>query len=65
MAIKHLIDFAYQIAKDEYKSKEFTFNQIYNTLISKPIANYPQQSIGEIYQEMLQDARFIYVGKDE
>jgi DNA-directed RNA polymerase delta subunit len=65
MAIKHLIDLSYEIAKEEYGSKEFTFNKIYNSLTSKPIANYPQLSIGELYQEMLQDSRFIYVGNEE
>jgi DNA-directed RNA polymerase delta subunit len=62
MALVHLIDLAYEIAQKEYKDGTFSFNQLYDQLNAKANANSHQQSIGEVYCELLQDPRFTYIG---
>jgi DNA-directed RNA polymerase delta subunit len=62
MAIVHLIDLAYEIAQKEYKDGTFSFNQLYTQLNAKTNLESHQQSIGEVYCELLQDPRFTYIG---
>ncbi|MEF9984764.1 MAG: DNA-directed RNA polymerase subunit delta [Malacoplasma sp.] len=60
---KHLIEYAYDSAKKEYGDKHFTFKDIYNSLLKKGID--VKNSVGELYTEMIQDFRFISLGKEK
>lgn len=60
---KHLIEKAYDSAKKEFGNKHFTFKDIYNSLSKKGID--VKNSIGELYTEMIQDFRFISLGKEK
>lgn len=60
---KHLIEKAYDSAKNEFGDKHFTFKDIYNSLSKKGID--VKNSVGELYTEMIQDFRFISLGKEK
>lgn len=60
---KHLIEKAYDCAKNEFGDKHFTFKDIYNSLSKK--GNDIKNSVGELYTEMIQDFRFISLGKEK
>lgn len=58
---KHLIEETYELVKNKYDDKHFTFKDVYDLLTKKGIDI--KNSIGEIYIDMLQDFRFISLGK--
>jgi DNA-directed RNA polymerase delta subunit len=64
MELKHLIDIAYEQAKETYNDQSFTFNQLYDLVSKNDSADFPKQSIGEFYSELLLDPRFTYFGNE-
>lgn len=63
---KQLIDIAYDLAKVKYAKKAFTFKQLWNELIKKAkLDQQEQKQVGHVFTTMLQDHRFIFVGKDQ
>ena len=66
MENKRIIDLAYDLAKTKYKNKAFTFEELWKDLIRKcRLDAQEQKNAGHIYTYMLQDHRFIFVGKGE
>lgn len=64
MANKHLIDIVYDNAKKTYGDKSFPFNTIWKTLVKDAKLSTEEQKneIGNLYVDILQDTRFVYVG---
>lgn len=60
---RHLIEKAYTCAKAHFKKKYFTFKDLY-TLLLKEVPTMKEQAI-DLYIEILQDIRFISLGKEK
>lgn len=58
---KHLIEEAYNVAKATFGAKNFTFKDLYEVLEKKGIN--VKNNAGELYVEMIQDIRFLSLGK--
>ena len=66
MANKTLIDLAYDVAKTKYRNKAFTFTELWKEFVKKCKLDKEEQNLaGHIYTSMLQDPRFIFIGKGE
>lgn len=60
---RHLIEKAYHCAKSNFKKSYFTFRDLFNVLVKEEpsIKNHPV----DLYIEILQDIRFISLGKQK
>lgn len=60
---KHLIDIAYELVKKKFKKKKFTYRELYKEIssINKLETN---DSIDDLYVEMISDIRFLSIGND-
>ncbi|WEK83299.1 MAG: DNA-directed RNA polymerase subunit delta [Mycoplasma sp.] len=61
-----LIDVAYDVAKQNYKNKQFAFNDLWSD-VAKKVRYTPSQikeETGEFYSDLMQDPRFIFCGKN-
>ncbi len=58
---KHLIEITYEYAKEKFGNTPFTFKELFNALLKKDksIKDYAS----DLYIELLQDIRFISLGK--
>ena len=58
---KHLIEITYEYAKEKFGNTPFTFKELFNDLLKKDksIKDYAS----DLYIELLQDIRFISLGK--
>ncbi len=63
---KAIISNIYDLAKDKYGKKPFTFQQLWKELIKKLKLDKDEQAqVGHVYSSMLQDHRFIFAGNNE
>jgi len=63
---KQFIDIAYDVARTKYGKKAFTFDQLWTDFVKKARLDAEEQKqAGEVYSAMLQDIRFIFVGKGQ
>ncbi len=62
---KNLIDYAYDVAKEEFKDQPFTFNQLWKPTYkaAKIKSTVAKEYIGDFYTDLLQDIRFVLLGK--
>lgn len=58
---EHLIDIAYEIARKKFKTKPFTFRELYE--VSTKSTDKAEMS--DLYVDLISDIRFIYIGKDK
>lgn len=67
MTNKHLIDIVYDNAKKTYEDKPFLFGTVWKTLVkdAKLSAEEQKNEIGNLYVDVLQDVRFVYVGNQK
>lgn len=67
MINKHLIDIVYDNVKKNYENKQFPFSAIWKTLVkdAKLSAEEQRNEIGNLYVDILQDTRFVYVGNQK
>lgn len=66
MENKHLIDIAYELAKNNFKEKSFDFNTIWSKVVKETKMNKEMQDkmIGVFYVDLLEDKRFLFIGKN-
>ncbi|AIV03697.1 DNA-directed RNA polymerase subunit delta [Candidatus Malacoplasma girerdii] len=61
-----LIDVAYDIAKQNFKKEQFSFESLWDLVTKK--MRYSQEQIeseiGEFYSDIMQDSRFIFCGRN-
>lgn len=63
---KAIISNIYDLAKDKYGKKPFTFQQLWKELVKKLKLDKDEQAqVGHVYSSMLQDHRFIFAGNNE
>ncbi|MDR1991664.1 MAG: DNA-directed RNA polymerase subunit delta [Mycoplasmataceae bacterium] len=64
MARQQFIDQIYYLTKKEFINKGFTFNDVWKKIVKdgKLSKEEQNQNIGIVYTDLLQDARFIYMG---
>lgn len=60
---KHLIEIAYEYAKDNFGRNSFTFKELFNSLLKKDPTI--KNRVSDLYIELLQDIRFISLGKQK
>lgn len=60
---KHLIEIAYEYAKENFKKNSFSFKELFNAL-AKENADV-KNNASDLYIELLQDIRFISLGKQK
>lgn len=60
---KHLIEIAYEYAKDNFGRNSFTFKELFNALLKKDSSI--KDKVSDLYIELLQDIRFISLGKQK
>lgn len=60
---KHLIDKAYDCAKENFKKSPFTFKELFELLLKKEPSI--KNEVSDLYIEILQDIRFISLGKQK
>ncbi len=62
---KQINDIAYEVAKEEFGDKVFSFNQLWSKTASRIKTPTKQQATvkGELYSEIMQDTNFLYIGK--
>lgn len=62
---KHINEIAYEIAKENFADKIFSFNDLWAKVVKHikvPTKEQPTVK-GELYSEIIQDTNFLYVGK--
>lgn len=63
---KAIISNIYDLAKDKYGKKPFTFQQLWKELVKKLKLDKDEQAqVGHVYSSMLQDHRFIFSGNNQ
>lgn len=63
---KTIISHAYELAKDKYGKKAFTFENLWKELVKKlKLDKDEQKQVGQVYSSMLQDNRFIFAGDNQ
>ncbi len=63
---KAIISNIYELAKEKYGEKQFSFEQLWKDLVKKLKLDKDEQAqVGHVYTSMLQDHRFIFVGGDK
>lgn len=60
---KHLIEIAYEYAKDNFGKTPFTFKELFDALLKKDSSVKNEAS--DLYLEILQDIRFLSLGKQK
>lgn len=62
---KHINEIAYEIAKQEFKDKEFSFDDLATKVVKRIKASTKDVATvkGELYSEIMQDTNFLYLGK--
>ena len=67
MITKNINEIAYEIAKKDFKNKEFNFNDLVNKVIDKAgiSRNEFDDQIGDFYTNLLQDVRFVFSGNNQ
>ncbi len=61
MSKEHLIDTAYEVARKKFKTKPFTFRELF-----KATSNSTDKSdMSDLYVDLISDIRFIYIGKEK
>ncbi|MDE6289352.1 MAG: DNA-directed RNA polymerase subunit delta [Ureaplasma sp.] len=67
MITKNINEIAYEIAKKDFKNKEFNFNDLVNKVIDKAgiSRNEFDDQIGDFYTNLLQDVRFVFLGNNQ
>ena len=66
MEQKHLVDIAYEQSKTKFEKKQFTFNNLWATLVknAKLTEQEQKENMGSLYVDILQDPRFIFLGNN-
>jgi len=66
MEHKHLVDLAYETAKEKFQKKHFTYSNLWTSLVKKVklTEQEQQEDIGSLYVDILQDPRFIFLGNN-
>lgn len=63
---KAIISNIYDLAKEKYGKKPFTFEQLWKELVKKLKLDKDEQAqVGHVYSSMLQDHRFIFSGNNQ
>ncbi|MDE6472869.1 MAG: DNA-directed RNA polymerase subunit delta [Ureaplasma sp.] len=67
MITKNINEIAYEIAKKDFKNKEFNFNDLVNKIIDKAEISKTEfnDQIGDFYTNLLQDVRFVFLGNNQ
>lgn len=60
---KHLIDIAYDYAKDTFNKNPFTFKELFSGLVQQDPLR--QNEIDDFYIQMIQDIRFLSLGQEK
>lgn len=60
---KHLIEIAYDYAKDNFKKTPFSFKELFDAILKKNPE--VKNDASDLYIELLQDIRFISLGKQK
>lgn len=61
MGKEHLIDIAYEVARKKFKTKPFTFRELF-----KATSNSTDKAeMADLYVDLISDIRFIYIGNEK
>ncbi|GHU33625.1 hypothetical protein FACS1894166_09520 [Bacilli bacterium] len=61
------IDRVYELVKNKYEAKVFQFSDVWKSLVKEDKLSKQEQTtlMGSLYTDLLQDARFLYVGNQK
>ena len=65
--MKNLLDEAYSFVKAEYQDKPFTFSQLWKNVVKRTNLNNKEakEQIGDFFSDLLEDVRFVHLGKQK